>query len=73
MEETMDIVRVSLAIKSHLNDAIIEMQHLSTIVSAQERLRFVKYLVHMFPDTDVLVDINAAYRQFKLGEERVAS
>ena len=52
---------------------MIEAQHPSTMESAQERLRFVKYLVHMFPDTDVLVDINAAYRQFKLGEKRVAS
>lgn len=69
----MDIVRVSLAIKSQLNDAMIEVQHPSTMEVGQERLRFVKYLVYMFPDTNILVDINAAYRQFTLGKKRVAS
>lgn len=69
----MDIVRVSLAIKSQLNDAMIEVQHPSTMEVGQERLCFVKYLVFMFPDTNVLVDINAAYRQFTLGKKRVAS
>lgn len=66
-------MRVSLAIKSQLNDAMIEVQHPNTMEVGQERLRFVKYLVHMFPDTDVKADMDAAYRQFTLGKKRVAS
>ena len=41
---------VSLVIKSHLNDAMIEIQYNPEL--AQSRLEFVKYLVHMFPNTD---------------------
>jgi hypothetical protein len=37
---------------------------------AQERLRFVKYLVHMFPDTDIEIDVDAVYTQFKLGDKK---
>jgi hypothetical protein len=75
MEETIDIVRVSLAIKHHLSSAMIDMDVQQEVYQeqAKERLRFVKYLVHMFPDTDIEVDIDAAYQQFKLGERRVAS
>ena len=67
-------MRVSLAIKSQLNDAMIEMGINQEVYQqqAQERLRFVKYLVHMFPDTDVKADMDAAYRQFTLGKKRVA-
>ena len=59
-------MRVSLVIKSHLNDAMIEMD--SNPEMAQERLRFVKYLVHMFPDTDQKIDVDVVYKQFKLGD-----
>ena len=59
-------MRVSMIIKSHLNDAMIEMD--SNPILAQERLRFVKYLVHMFPDTDEKIDVDVVYKQFKLGD-----
>lgn len=65
----MDKVRVSLVIKSMLNDAMIEVNHAPLMDEAQERLRFVKYLVHMFPDTDKKVDIDVVYNQFKLGDK----
>ena len=59
--------RVSLAIQSQLNDAIVEMEIMP--IQAEERLRFVKYLVHMFPDTDKKMDIDVVYKQFKLKEQ----
>jgi len=60
-------MRVSMIIKSHLNDAMIEMD--SNPEMAQERLRFVKYLIHMFPDTDTKIDVDVVYKQFKLGDK----
>jgi len=61
------MTRVSLLIKSHLNDAMVEMD--SNPILSQERLRFVKYLVHMFPDTDTRIDEDIVYKQFKLGDK----
>ena len=58
------MTRVSLIIKSHLNDTMIEMDINPT--QAQKRLEFVKWLVHMFPETDVKVDEDVVYKQFKL-------
>jgi hypothetical protein len=65
----MDKVRVSLVIKSMLNDAMIEANHPKFMDQAQERLRFVKYLVHMFPDTYQKIDVDVVYKQFKLGDQ----
>ena len=58
------MTRVSLIIKSHLNDAMIEME--INPIPAQKRLEFVKWLVHMFPDTGVRVDSHVVYQQFQL-------
>lgn len=58
------MTRVSLIIKSHLNDAMIEME--INPIQAQKRLEFVKWLVHMFPETDVKIDEEVAYKQFQL-------
>jgi hypothetical protein len=44
-------VKVSLVIKSHLNDAMIEMNY-GMEKSVDHRLRYVNYLVHYFPDTN---------------------
>jgi hypothetical protein len=60
-------MRVSMIIKSHLNDTMVEMD--SNPEMAQERLRFVKYLIHMFPDTDEKIDVDVVYEQFKLGDK----
>lgn len=64
--------RVSLVIKSHLNDAMYEMSFNLPGYNhkAQERLRFVKYLVHMFPNTDKSIDVDIVYQQFKLGDQK---
>jgi hypothetical protein len=56
--------RVSLVIKSHLNDVMAEME-VDPILS-YKRLQFVKYLVHMFPNTDTKIDVEAVYNQFEL-------
>ena len=57
-------VKVSLVIKSHLNDAMDEIY--SNPELAQSRLGFVKYLIHMFPDTDVRIDIDEVYTQYEV-------
>jgi len=66
------MIRVSLAIKSHLSDAMIEMGIQKEVYQqqAQERLRFIKYLVHMFPNTDVEIDADEVYEQFTLGDRK---
>ena len=62
--------KVSLLIKNHLSDAMIEMGIQQEIYQqqAQERLRFIKYLVHMFPDTNTRIDEDIVYQQFKIGD-----
>ena len=57
-------VKVSLVIQSHINDATIEMIHNPEL--AYNHLHFVQYLVHMFPNTDTIIDVDAVYNQFKL-------
>jgi len=61
----MDKVRVSLVIQSMLSDAMVEVHHPELMEEGQEHLRFVKYLVHHYPNTnqDILVDF--VYEQFK--------
>jgi len=65
----MDKVKISLVIQSMLNDAMVEVNHVMEMNTAQERLRFVKYLVHMFPNTDKKIDVDVVYNQFKLGDK----
>ena len=60
------MTRVSMIIQSLLNDAMVEMD--SNPILAQKRLQFVKYLVHMFPDTDTRIDEDIDFQQFKLGD-----
>ena len=61
--------KVSLVIQSQLNDAIVEIEIMP--IQAEKRLRFVKWMVNMFPDTNVRVDIDVVYKQFKLKEQYV--
>jgi len=63
------MTKVSLVIQSQLNDAIVEMEIMP--IQAEERLRFVKWMIHMFPDTNVRVDVDVVYKQFKLKEQYV--
>ena len=60
-------VRVSLVMQSHLSDAMIEMGFNQEL--ANHHIRFVKYLISMFPDPSKEVDIDEVYKQFKLGLE----
>jgi hypothetical protein len=68
--KVMDKVRISIVIQSMLNDAMVEVHHQELMEEGQERLRFVKYLVNMFPDTDKKMDIDVVYKQFKLGDNK---
>ena len=61
----MDKVRVSLVIQSMLNDAMVEVHHSQVMNEAQERLRFVEYLVHHYPDTSKEILVDFIYEQFK--------
>jgi len=56
-------VKVSLVIKSHLNDAMIEMGS-NLIELADRRLRFVQYLVHYYPNTEQEIIPDFVYEQF---------
>jgi hypothetical protein len=56
-------VKVSLVIKSHLNDAMIEMNY-GFEKSVDQRLRYVNYLVHHFPDTNQKIDSDSVYDLF---------
>lgn len=59
--------KVSLVIQNHLNYAMLEVHNPQIMDEIQERLEFIKYLVHMFPDTNVKIDVEEVYKQFKLG------
>ena len=59
--------KVSLLIKNHLNDVMVEMSWNTNL--AQKRLRFVKYLIHMFPDTNTRIDVDEVYQQFELNDK----
>ena len=61
-------IPVSFVIKSHLNDAMIEIQYNPEL--AQSRLEFVQYLVHMFPNTDTEIDVKEVHKQFKLSKSK---
>ena len=47
-----DKVRVSIVIQSMLNDAMVEVHHQELMDEGQERLRFVKYLIHHYSNTN---------------------
>lgn len=63
------MTKVRLIIQSHLSDAMYEMESNPTL--AQERLKFVKYLVIMYSDTTEEIDVETVYHRFKLGEQHV--
>jgi hypothetical protein len=63
--KVMDKVRVSLVIQSMLSDAMVEVHHQELMEEGQERLRFVKYLVHHYPNTNQDIMVDFVYEQFK--------
>jgi hypothetical protein len=59
--------KVSMIIKSNLNDILMEMgtEMSSDAVSLVEyRLNFVRYLVSMYPDTSVTIDLEKVLQKF---------
>jgi hypothetical protein len=63
------IISADIVIQSHLSDAMIEM-YLDNKGNAPERLRFVKYLISKFPDTNEEIDVDAVYEEFTLRSKR---
>jgi hypothetical protein len=63
----MDKVKVSLVIQSMLSDAMVEMDIQQDVYQqqAKERLQFVKYLVHHYPNTNQEILVEFVYEQFK--------
>lgn len=55
-------IKVSIAIQSHLNDAMAEMNRDNNLATL--RLKFVKWLIHHYPDTTKRVDIDAEWALF---------
>lgn len=60
-----DKIKVSIVIQSMLSDAMVEVHHQELMEEGQERLRFVKYLVHHYPDTSKEILVDLVYEQFK--------
>jgi len=65
----MDKIKISLVIQSILSDAMVEVNHPMLMEEAQERLRFVKYLIHHYPNTNQGILVDFVYEQFKLGDK----
>lgn len=61
----MDKIKISIVIQSMLSDAMVEVNHPQLMEEAQERLRFVKYLVHHYPDMKQSILVDFVYSQFK--------
>jgi len=66
------MVKVRLVIQSYLSDALADLSFNLPALNGttKRRLQFVKYLVHMFPDTDVEINVDAVYRQYELKEQQ---
>jgi hypothetical protein len=58
--------KISLVIQSMLNDAMIEVNHPMLMEEAQERLRFVKYLIHYYPNTNKKINVDVVYNQWRI-------
>ena len=60
-----DKIKVSIVIQSMLTDAMVEVHHQELMEEGQERLRFVKYLIHFYPDTTQEILVDFVYEQFQ--------
>jgi hypothetical protein len=60
-----DKIKVSIVIQSMLSDAMVEVHHQELMEEGQERLRFVKYLVSYYSNTDQEILVDFVYEQFK--------
>ncbi len=60
----MDTIKLSIAIQSHLSDAMMEMDFNPS--QAENRLRLVKILLHRYPQTNIDIEVdelNKIYRE----------
>jgi hypothetical protein len=48
-----------------LTDAMVEVHHQELMDEGQERLRFVKYLIHHYSNTNQEILVDFVYEQFK--------
>ena len=60
-----DKIKVSIVIQSMLTDAMVEVHHQELMEEGQERLRFVKYLVAYYSNTNQEILVDFVYEQFK--------
>jgi hypothetical protein len=60
-----DKIKVSIVIQSMLTDAMVEVHHQELMEEGQERLRFVKYLIHHYSNTNQYILVDFVYEQFK--------
>ena len=60
-----DKIKVSIVIQSMLSDAMVEVHHQELMEEGQERLRFVKYLVSYYSNTNQEILVDFVYEQFK--------
>jgi hypothetical protein len=59
--------KVSMIIKSNLNDAIVEMgteMSRDAVNLVEYRLNFVRYLISMYSDTNVRIDSEKVFQKF---------
>jgi len=59
--------KVSMIIRSNLNDACVEMNTEmggDAVNLIKYRLNFVRYLVNMYPDTNVRIDSEKVFQKF---------
>ena len=58
----MNIVKVSIVIQSILSDELISIQNNKPVI--EENLKFIKYLIHHFPDTNQEIDFDQQVENF---------
>ena len=64
----METIQLSIAIQSHLSDAMIEMDFNQAL--AENRIRLVKLLLHLYPQPNIDIEVselNKIYREEVLG------
>jgi hypothetical protein len=58
----MNIVKVSIVIQSILSDELIALQNNKLVI--EDNLKFIKYLIHHFPDTNQEIDLDQQVENF---------
>ena len=58
----MNIVKVSIVIQSLLSDELVAIQNNKPVI--ETNLKFIKYLIHHFPDTNQEIDFDQQVENF---------